>query len=640
VLEPGIQAHKEHLLKLIFDSGLANIYIASGATNWSDLRWTESYCHGQIQFSYRESDLVQRVVEFCRRNRLTLDGVLTYVEPAVPYANLLQHKLGLPAISRRNSPVLRNKYFVRRLAQRIGVRQPWFAFANSAEELRKIVAAGIPYPIVMKPVEMMGSLAVRRIETEAELWEYFERCFGADFWNENLHAKYWGLEKGVICEELIDGPQYSVETLVGFGAPKVLGLTLKRTIEDDFFCTRMHVFPAPDVPEEVLSRVVGLIRATHRALEFQHTFTNTDIRLVGGEPCLIEINPRIAGDGITRAMDSYLEGRLGQWLAGSAVGARLDTTIVDRRSTPRRTVITYALTSVDGRVLSVPAGEPGPDGKMTSWVKAGSFVLRDQLCSHVRLGEVVSDRERCDASDGYLVQPAILVKRNSPRGRTVVVTATEADAAELHRVELEAWGAEMGASADVLVRRLKGNSSVTLVAFDALSGQALGFNTYVLLEAFDPNDVRPWRYYAGLAEDAGYCQALGTPRFLYGLTLGVSPAAPPGTASLLKEAALLYAARHEYICVVSCVRIPRFRRYAERGMTIDEYYDGVVRGQYREAAYWAARSSGAEPHGYIANYYDDPDSLNYAILLTNYVIKRRHASTDSGPARQEPGAVG
>src|ERR1019366_3820332 len=169
VIEPGIQAHKEHLLRLIFDSGLANIYVATGATNLADVRWAERYCHGKIHFSYRESDLAQRVGEFCAKHRLTLDGVLTYVEPAVPYANSLQHKLGLPTISQIDNSGIRNKYFVRKLAQRIGLRQPWFAFASSAEELRNVVAGGISYPIVMKPVELMGSLAVRRVDSEEDL---------------------------------------------------------------------------------------------------------------------------------------------------------------------------------------------------------------------------------------------------------------------------------------------------------------------------------------------------------------------------------------------------------------------------------------------------------------------------------------
>jgi 4-aminobutyrate aminotransferase/(S)-3-amino-2-methylpropionate transaminase len=85
-------------------------------------------------------------------------------------------------------------------------------------------------------------------------------------------------------------------------------------------------------------------------------------------------------------------------------------------------------------------------------------------------------------------------------------------------------------------------------------------------------------------------------------------------------ATALYAVRQEVVWryrlkgQVTAGMIPGFSAVKEK-MTAQEYYDGVLSGQFRDSTLSMQMNAGFEPRGLLANYLNDPVCDNYSVLL-------------------------
>jgi len=625
VVEPGPQVFKEHILQALARTEWLELHGAYGRHERFDYSWSRQYFAGSLSFSYAEETLFEEVARYCEARDLAFDGVMTYVEPAVLDVNSLQHRLGLPVISSLTGHTIRNKWLVRRrVAELTALRQPWHFHANSEEALERVLGQEIEYPFVMKPTEFMGSVGVRLVRNADEARTFFPLCARADYWDEQLREKYSGLRAGVVCEQFVDGPQYSVETVVQNGAARVLGVTGKRAIEEECFTTTGHEFPARDLPEGALAQIENLVSESHAALGFRYTFTNTDIRFHQGVPVLMEVNPRLAGDFISEMLFRAFGPGFGQLIACVALGVEQD--VPPCRSPHCGTwSADYATTRRQGRVRSVAAPVLRQVERFVSFVQPGDFLLSDEVSPLARLGCVLHPAAGPEGVEPprprYDIQEAVLTRQLDGGVWLAVMAASADDLEEMTRVERETWTEEHAATPEVMRLRLEANPSGSLVAYDAGSGRMLGFLSYVPLETFDPAEVRPWKHYAELAVSPEHFERLRRPRYFYGISLTVSPAAPVGTGTTIKQAAMRYCKAEGYEFMVSCVRAPRYRAWRERGATFAEYYRGLVEGRFQERAFHVCLKSGGEPIRYVENYFDDPESDNYSLLLMHDLSK-------------------
>ena len=83
------------------------------------------------------------------------------------------------------------------------------------------------------------------------------------------------------------------------------------------------------------------------------------------------------------------------------------------------------------------------------------------------------------------------------------------------------------------------------------------------------------------------------------------------------EALKVELKKQGYVGILSGVRIPNFIYYrpTSSGDRIGEYISALNAGAIREPAFGAAKSSGAKLLGPIENYYDDPQSENWGLLM-------------------------
>jgi S-sulfo-L-cysteine synthase (3-phospho-L-serine-dependent) len=197
---------------------------------------------------------------------------------------------------------------------------PDFRVVGSEAEARA-VAEAVSYPCVVKPPADSSSHGVRSVSRPDELIAHY-RTVGA--WTENVRGQR--LNGEVLVESLLDGPEFSVETITcGAGRTQVVGVTAKHLSAPPHFVEMGHDFPAP-VSRTMASELADAAVEALAAVKFDFGPAHTEIRWTSRGPVIVEINPRLAG-GMIPAIVAHATGidLLGAWL-DLAAGYPIDLT--------------------------------------------------------------------------------------------------------------------------------------------------------------------------------------------------------------------------------------------------------------------------------------------------------------------------
>ncbi|MBI4669572.1 MAG: ATP-grasp domain-containing protein [Elusimicrobia bacterium] len=475
ILEPGIRIYKEPIVQSLAAVPSVSLYFASGLSANLPMDWVRPYSKGNFCFSYTDSSLLTTSEHFCAEKRVAFDGVLTYTEPSIHAANKLQHSLGLPMISTRQSNVLRNKLQMRSLLQSVAIRQPRFIGATAHAGLQARIEELIGFPLVVKPTEMMASLGVTLVKKPEELNAAFLRALKADFWDENLRELYGDVAEEVLIEEYIKGPEYSVETVVQNGKPRIIGITKKYSSNTGRFDEVAHCFPADDLSRKALGKIEDFIEVSHRALELQNTFTHTEVRLATGSPVLMEINCRLGGGLISTLVEKSLGINIGEYLVSIATGKP----IVSLSTASTGHEIRFFGSPVEGRVISVPTTIPSFDGfcEYKAHVKPGHILFRNGLTGLSRVGHLIRRINRHESpakvkmlmnqtKAQFRVKPAVSFQKIPPGPDWIsLFQAGLEDVPNLVAIEEACWTKGMGASSKVIAERITTNPHSTLIGY-------------------------------------------------------------------------------------------------------------------------------------------------------------------------------
>ncbi|MEY9877481.1 biotin carboxylase [Streptacidiphilus sp. MAP12-33] len=202
-----------------------------------------------------------------------------------PYAAIGQ-ALGLTAHSRDTVALAHDKEAMRRRLRERGVDATASARVEDVGALRSFVRDhGLP--CIVKPVSSSGSAGVTKVCSEGELDAAFASAGGS----------YLGIDNpGVLVEEFLEGPQFSVEAFSEAGEHQVVGITGKYS-DPRTYVELGHVTPA-ELPagqrEEIEDHLVRVLDAL--GVEFGPT--HTEIVLTEQGPRLIETHVRMGGDRI------------------------------------------------------------------------------------------------------------------------------------------------------------------------------------------------------------------------------------------------------------------------------------------------------------------------------------------------------
>ncbi|MGW4113716.1 ATP-grasp domain-containing protein [Actinosynnema sp. NPDC004786] len=310
---------------------------------------------------------------------LRFDGVISSCDYYLPTVARVAAHLGLPGPDPLAVERACRKDLTRTALHAAGVPGPRFALADDWSSLAE-AAAELGYPLVAKPVDLCAGMHVRKVADEGELREAFTALEAFP-----VNARNQPRVRTVLLEELLVGPEVSVETVTVDGVTHVVGVTDKSVAGEPWFVESGHMFPA-DLPtagaEAVAVAAIG-------ALGLDRGVAHTEVKLTADGPKLVEVNPRPAGNRITELVRRVTGVDLPAAHAQLAAGEQPDLRPAD--TGVRSAAISFLLPPRSGLVSAVRGAEDlatTPD--VVEWdVRRPGHRAGDPTSNNSYLGHVV-----------------------------------------------------------------------------------------------------------------------------------------------------------------------------------------------------------------------------------------------------------
>lgn len=183
----------------------------------------------------------------------------------------------------------RNKYLMKQVFLKNGIPCARGIKIEAGEALTPEKLKDFSFPIIIKPVDSFSSRGVYRINDFNEIAGFEET------------TKSFSSDKSIIVEELIEGKEYSVESLTYNGYTSVIQFTEKIITSYPYTVEMGHLQPA-DLSSEDKEAISTLVIKAINALGIENSAAHTELKLTSAGPVIIEIGARLGGDFIS----SYL----------------------------------------------------------------------------------------------------------------------------------------------------------------------------------------------------------------------------------------------------------------------------------------------------------------------------------------------
>src|ERR1017187_1581943 len=230
------------------------------------------------------------------------DAVLCLIDIRMIEASLLAEKFGLRFLNSVTTRLMRDKFSVRQALAKRGVRQPGFALAETATELRQAVAE-IGYPVLVKPSDGYGSQNVSVVFSESDLQNLTVSL-------EALTLKPTDYGLGVHASNRFSVEKYIRGHMIGCdvfsnGAERILiGINDKLMFPPPSFAMRGSCFPSDRYDIAViLDYAFGILDA----VDFDFGASHIEMIVAEDGPYLVEVNPRLVSAQIPHQMGYALE---------------------------------------------------------------------------------------------------------------------------------------------------------------------------------------------------------------------------------------------------------------------------------------------------------------------------------------------
>jgi biotin carboxylase len=234
-------------------------------------------------------------------------GACTVFEPAVGRTLEVQRALGLPELSRLDGRALRNKAEMTSVMSRAGLAIPATVHGTDAADVARRARERLPFPVIVKPSELAGKAGVALVRTGDALRPAIDAALAETLPFEidgvaSSVADVFGCERGVLVQEYVEGPEYSVEGFASRGRPVILAVTEKLHSGPPLFEELGHFQPARLGEAEIRS-IEQYAAGACEAFGLQHCFFHLEVRLSARGPVMMEVNCRLAGDMIAKLME-------------------------------------------------------------------------------------------------------------------------------------------------------------------------------------------------------------------------------------------------------------------------------------------------------------------------------------------------
>jgi biotin carboxylase len=254
--------------------------------------------------------------------RNPLDAVIAVDEETAVVAASIAAALGLPHNPPEAAVRARLKHRMREALAASGVPHPSFTVARTGDDPR-LLARGLTYPLVLKPVFLSGSRGVVRVDDRESFVRWFE-------WLAELLATPESREHGgdaadvVLIEEYVDGREVALEGLLTEGRLRTLALFDKPDpLVGPFFEETIYVTPSR-LPESAQKEIARVSSEAARAIGLRHGPVHAELRLrsLGHEEMavVVEVAGRSIGGLCSRTLRFGLGVSLEELILRHALG--------------------------------------------------------------------------------------------------------------------------------------------------------------------------------------------------------------------------------------------------------------------------------------------------------------------------------
>ena len=204
-LSPRYPPEMRQFTRGLAEVGAEVLGVGDGAPDPELRRYLSDYL--EVPSLLDENDVGTRVLAWLRGR--PVDRVLANWEPLVILAARLREQLGLPGMSVDTVRGFRDKQLMKERVAAAGLRVPRARRVGSVAELWPALEY-VGYPAIVKPISGAGSADTYKLESVADAQQIVARLRHVD---------------EAICEEFIEGPEYTYDTASVAGVPAYESVT-------------------------------------------------------------------------------------------------------------------------------------------------------------------------------------------------------------------------------------------------------------------------------------------------------------------------------------------------------------------------------------------------------------------------------
>ncbi|KAF4675395.1 Carnosine synthase 1, partial [Perkinsus chesapeaki] len=252
---------------------------------------------------------VEALRSFEMTSGITIDGICTVIELAVPMVARLTEAFSLPGPQPCHVDAARDKYKTREALEKHGLPRTTHVLISREDEI-EAAAAKVGYPAVMKPISGAASLGVKKVNSHVELLSVYRETqqllselvvSSGALERRNEHsdsdavAASGRISSAVMLEEYLDGHEVDVDVILSPGLGCTFAVvTDNAPTKEPYFSETWGVLPSA-LSQEHCDELKDLAINSVKALGFDSGVFHVEAKYTSRGPRLIEVNARMGG---------------------------------------------------------------------------------------------------------------------------------------------------------------------------------------------------------------------------------------------------------------------------------------------------------------------------------------------------------
>lgn len=343
-LDPGADVTRRDIYRMGRDRGM-RVVLISPALTWERDQVDEWLCANPTDPEAVLAALGDRQVA----------GVVNCSESCLATAAAISDRHGVPGIRPEVVTRCRDKIVMGELLTSAGVPMAARRVVTSVAEALA-AATELRPPGVLKPSTGVASLFTVRFDTAEELAQRLREFTGR--LAERVPGSLRDMAGRWLVEEFLDGPGYSVESVVSSGVVRHVAVSEKGAVRGPYFREIGHCCPAT-LPSRVLASLHELAGRCIAALGIDDCVTHTEFKLTRDGPRVLEIGARIGGGSIRQVVREATGVDLIGAVLDLAMGRRPQVNPVDGRAAASRALYPSAAGTIVALDTDPVASLPG-----------------------------------------------------------------------------------------------------------------------------------------------------------------------------------------------------------------------------------------------------------------------------------------